>query len=94
MRNKKLKIAFLVLVILAISAFVFFKIKGKGSNKEITEEISPSIGTIQTFISTTGTVLPKNRPSLSLDEFYRKSGASGCCRRAGRGSLKILERSI
>jgi macrolide-specific efflux system membrane fusion protein len=35
--------------------------KNKGSNNEITKEITPLQGTIQTFISTTGTVLPKNR---------------------------------
>ncbi|MGD0335911.1 MAG: HlyD family efflux transporter periplasmic adaptor subunit [Candidatus Omnitrophota bacterium] len=61
MRNKNLKITFVVLVILAISAFVVFKMRSKGSSKEMTTEISPTVGTIQTFISTTGTVLPKNR---------------------------------
>jgi len=60
--NKKLKIIFIVFLILAVSAFVIFKIiKNKSSGKEITQEINPTIGTIQTFISTTGTVLPKNR---------------------------------
>ena len=61
MRNKKLKFIFVILVILAIAAVVAIEIKSKGSNKEITKEISPKVGTIQTFISTTGTVLPKNR---------------------------------
>lgn len=44
-----------------MAAFVVFKIKSKGANDEMIQEISPTIGTIQTFISTTGTVLPKNR---------------------------------
>ena len=61
MRNKKLKYIFVILTILIISAFVILKIKSKGSNKEITKEITPTTGTVETFISTTGTVLPKNR---------------------------------
>jgi len=61
MRNIKLKIIFAVLVMLIISVFVMIKMKNKSSNNEITKEISPTQGTIQTFISTTGTVLPKNR---------------------------------
>lgn len=61
MRNKKIKITFAVLTILIISGFVIFRIKNNGTSDEITKEISPAIGTIQTFISTTGTVLPKNR---------------------------------
>jgi len=61
MRKIKSKVIFGILLLLAISAFVMFKIKSKGSSVEVTKEISPTIGTIQTFISTTGTVLPKNR---------------------------------
>ena len=61
MRNKKMKIILLVLVI-AIGAVVgVVMIKGKGSSKEVTKEINPTIGSIETFISTTGTVLPQNR---------------------------------
>ena len=60
--NKKLKIIFIVFLILAILTFIIVKIiKNKNSSQETTQEISPTIGTIQTFISTTGTVLPKNR---------------------------------
>jgi len=61
MRNIKLKIIFVVAVILVISVFVAINIKGKSSNNEIIKEINPTIGTIQTIVSTTGTVLPKNR---------------------------------
>ena len=64
MRNKKIKIIFTILVVLSISAFVFVKLRSKSANNEITKEITPTIGTIQTFISTTGTVLPKNRLSI------------------------------
>jgi macrolide-specific efflux system membrane fusion protein len=61
MRKIKLKIIFLVLIISAISAFVIIKMKAKGSNSEMMQEISPAIGSIRVSISTTGTVLPKNR---------------------------------
>lgn len=61
MRKSKLKIIFIVAVICIISGFVIMKIKGKSPSSEIIKEISPTIGTIQTLVSTTGTVLPKNR---------------------------------
>ncbi|MDD5155871.1 MAG: efflux RND transporter periplasmic adaptor subunit [Candidatus Omnitrophica bacterium] len=61
MRKNKLKIAFAVLVVLLVLAFIVIKTKSKGPGEEVTKEISPAVGTIQTFISTTGTVLPKNR---------------------------------
>jgi macrolide-specific efflux system membrane fusion protein len=61
MRNKKLKITFLVLAIAIVATLIIIKIKGKVSNGEITQDISPTIGAIRVFISTTGTVLPKNR---------------------------------
>ncbi len=61
MRNKKLKITFLVLAIAIVATLVIIKIKAKVSNGEITQDINPTIGAIRVFISTTGTVLPKNR---------------------------------
>lgn len=61
MRNNKLKIILAVLALAAIGGFVLIKLQGKSSQGEISKEISPVIGTIQTFISTTGTVLPQNR---------------------------------
>ena len=57
----KSKIIFVVLALLVISIFVVMKIRSKNTSSEIIKEVSPSIGTLQTFISTTGTVLPKNR---------------------------------
>lgn len=61
MRNIKLMIVLIILLILGIIAFVMVKMKGTGASSEIIREIRPSIGTIQTVVSTTGTVLPKNR---------------------------------
>ncbi|MCK9603815.1 MAG: HlyD family efflux transporter periplasmic adaptor subunit [Candidatus Omnitrophica bacterium] len=61
MRKIKLKIIFLIVAILITAAFVMSKIKGKNLDSEIIREVNPTIGTIQVLISTTGTVLPKNR---------------------------------
>ena len=61
MPKTKSKIIFGVLLLLIISAFVTFKIKSRNSSTEVINEINPAVGTIQTYISTTGTVLPKNR---------------------------------
>ena len=57
----KSKIFIGILLLLAFGAFVIFRVKGKSSSVEVTKGINPTVGTIQTFISTTGTVLPKNR---------------------------------
>ena len=61
MRKTKLKIIFIVLVIFGIGAGVFIKLKGKTISQELTNEINPRRGEIKVSISTTGTVLPKNR---------------------------------
>lgn len=61
MRHKKLKITFLVLSTVVIAVFVMIKLKSNGSNNEITQEVNPVKGSIRVFISSTGTVLPKNR---------------------------------
>jgi macrolide-specific efflux system membrane fusion protein len=61
MRNKKIKII-LVFVVLGIAAFFWqFSLNHRQSVEEITKEISLTKGTIQRIVSTTGTVLPKNR---------------------------------
>jgi len=61
MRKNKLKLFFILLVILAIAAVAITRMKRKQSSDEKVKEITPTIGTIRTFISSTGTVLPKNR---------------------------------
>ena len=60
MFNNKLRIVLIVLSLLVILIFVIFKMKS-AQGPEIIQVISPHIGIIQTFISTTGTVLPQNR---------------------------------
>lgn len=61
MRKNKLKLFFIAGLILIIAAVPITKIKQKKSSEEIVKEIQPVIGPIRTFISCTGTVLPKNR---------------------------------
>lgn len=61
MRNIKLKIIFILVVISVVAAVVVFKMKGQSSKNEIVKEVSPVIGSIKVFVSTTATVLPQNR---------------------------------
>lgn len=80
MRNKKIKI---VLVLLAVTVLGFlwqFKRNQHSIEKEILKEIHPVKGTIQRIISTTGTVLPKNRLEIKppvngrIEEILVKEG--------------------
>lgn len=61
MRIKRLSLFVFAVVIFGIIAVSLAKIKQKKSSHEMVKEISPFIGSIRTFISCTGTVLPKNR---------------------------------
>ncbi len=61
MKNKKFLVVAVVALLLITGGFFIWRSKGNKSSQEITKEIAPTIGSIQTFISTTGTVLPKNR---------------------------------
>ncbi|MBF0384451.1 MAG: HlyD family efflux transporter periplasmic adaptor subunit [Candidatus Omnitrophica bacterium] len=57
--NKK---AIIVTLLVFCSVFILvMKKQNKSGSKEIKMEITPAIGTIENYISTTGTVLPKNR---------------------------------
>lgn len=57
----KTKISFAVAVVIIIAILFIIKLKFKASSDEIVKEITPTIGTIQQIVSTTGTVLPQNR---------------------------------
>lgn len=59
--NKKIKIIFILVVLFAIGVFIYMKVKPKSNSGESITEISPTTGSIQNIVSTTGTVLPKNR---------------------------------
>jgi macrolide-specific efflux system membrane fusion protein len=59
--NKKPKIFLIIIVILAAVGFFALKIRPKAGPEEMVKEINPTIGSIETIVSTTGTVLPMNR---------------------------------
>ena len=61
MRIKKLKLFLIVLAILIIAGVAIARMKQRKSTDGVVKEITPAIGSITTFISCTGTVLPKNR---------------------------------
>lgn len=64
MFNKKWKVTLTVIVIIGIAALLIMKLKGGTENKEESKEISPAVGSIENFVSTTGTVLPQNRLAI------------------------------
>jgi len=59
--NKKRKFILTVFIILVIAVFIAIKVRSRPQLTEEVKEITPVRGSIQSFISTTGTVLPKNR---------------------------------
>ncbi|MBN1405591.1 MAG: efflux RND transporter periplasmic adaptor subunit [Candidatus Omnitrophica bacterium] len=61
MRNKKLKITIGIVMLVVAAALFQYRVKGKASNVEVTIEVKPVVGSVQDIISTTGTILPKNR---------------------------------
>lgn len=61
MRKNKLKLSFMIALVLVIAGAVLFKVRQKKPSDEVVKEISPVIGSIKNIISCTGTVLPKNR---------------------------------
>ncbi|MBF0494379.1 MAG: efflux RND transporter periplasmic adaptor subunit [Candidatus Omnitrophica bacterium] len=61
MQNKTKMIIAVFLVILAVFIFIQVKLRSSGRGGEVTQELTPVTGDIQNIISTTGTVLPKNR---------------------------------
>ena len=61
MRIRKLKLFLIVMVILIIAGVAITRMKQRKSADGAVKEITPVIGSIRTFISCTGTVLPKNR---------------------------------
>jgi macrolide-specific efflux system membrane fusion protein len=61
MRKNKFTIIAVVIILAAAGAFWFKHSKNSKLNGEVTKEIRPAIGTIENSISTTGSVLPRNR---------------------------------
>ena len=59
--NKKLKIILVVVGVLIAGVFAYAKFKPKTDKDNVIREVMVTRGNIQTTISTTGTILPKNR---------------------------------
>lgn len=57
----KKKFLFIALVILIVGIIVFLRFKNQSTVQEHFKEIIPTIGSIRNIVSTTATVLPKNR---------------------------------
>lgn len=60
-KPNKVLLVFFVIALAAAAVFLQQKMKRPQSAAETTQEIKPAIGAIQNIISTTGTVLPRNR---------------------------------
>jgi len=58
--NKKKFFIFILLISIGTTVW-FIKFKQKTTSEDLVKEINPTIGSIRNVISTTGTVLPKNR---------------------------------
>lgn len=61
MKNKRRKISVVLVIAIAILTTLGIRAKQKKTTNPVMREISPAIGTIRTFISTSGTVQPQNR---------------------------------
>jgi hypothetical protein len=61
MHKNRLKLFFVGVIVLVIAGVAIGRMKHKKSNNEVVKEITPFVGSIKTFISSTATVLPKNR---------------------------------
>lgn len=61
MRNKNLKLISGLIIILVIAAVSVTIVRKKKSGADTIEEITPFTGSINNIVSSTGTVLPKNR---------------------------------
>jgi len=61
MRNKKRRLYFASLIAIIVLVSLILRIRQGNDSGEVVKEVSPALGRIQTFISTTGTVQPQNR---------------------------------
>ena len=61
LRNKKRKIYFSLLIAIVVLVSLILRIRQSNDSDEVVKELSPTLGRIRTFISTTGTVQPQNR---------------------------------
>ncbi len=61
MNKKTNSIIFIVVILLLVSAWLIVKKTHNTDTQDVITEISPFVGSVEVTVSTTGTVLPKNR---------------------------------
>jgi macrolide-specific efflux system membrane fusion protein len=82
MWNKKRKIMLIIAIVVCLSALLVIVLKQKKSTVASIKLINPEYGTIQTLISTTGTVQPQNRLEIKppingrIEEIFVREGDS------------------
>lgn len=64
MSKNKIKLIFILAIILVAAGIFVMKMNSGKSGDEVFKEVMPAKGSIITYISTTGTVLPKNRLAI------------------------------
>ena len=64
MSKNKVRLLFIIAVILIITGVSIGRLRKKDSSQETVREITPTIGSLQVVVSTTATVLPQNRLEL------------------------------
>jgi len=80
MFNKKWKVFFVILVVISAGAYFMLRPKQDAAQNEEAKEVKPVVGTVETYISTTGSVLPQNRleikPTVNgrIDKILVKEG--------------------
>ena len=80
MFNKKWKVLLVLIIVIGVGAFFFIKSRSGSGTKQESKEIKPTVGVIENFVTTTGTVLPQNRLELKppvsgrVDQILVKEG--------------------
>ena len=80
MFNKKWKVLLVVLVVIGAGAYFMLRPTQDAAQSEEAKEVKPVVGTVETYISTTGSVLPQNRleikPTVNgrIDKILVKEG--------------------
>ncbi len=64
MFNKNWKVFLVMIIVIGVAAFFYMRSKSGSASKEESKEITPTVDFIESYVTTTGTVLPQNRLAL------------------------------